>query len=215
MPSQSERDVFHFFGALYLICVNARFARKAAIPSTLTPFPRRQALNIPIRNTPPHQPERRKSDMCRHPSHLPVTPLGNRNPQPPVRHRLAEPNRGIAVPKARGIDQRHLGRSRWPILQRHASAKRFQIVVARIALNLNQIRFLRFCLWRRDPCLPPSIVRQNQKALAVAIQTPSRVNARRQAKLRKCPSCGWRLCIRELGQHAKWLVEKYDPRHVN
>lgn len=162
MPSQSERDVFHFYGALYLICVNARFARKAAIPSTLTPFPRRQALNIPIRNTPPHQPERRKSDMCRHPSHLPVTPLGNRNPQPPVRHRLAKPNRRIALPKGRGIDQRHLGWSRWAIFQRHAAAKRLHVLGRGITLNLDQIRFLRICLWRRDPRLQTPIVCQNQ-----------------------------------------------------
>src|SRR5690606_20231676 len=59
---------------------------------------------------PPHQSQRRQADGGGHAPHLAMAALTDRQPQPCVRHGLAEAHRRIAWPQRRWLD--HLGPGR-------------------------------------------------------------------------------------------------------
>src|SRR3546814_11707834 len=97
----------------------------------------------------------------------PVASFADRQPQPAVRHALAEPGRRVAGPERGRLDAFDLRGQGRTVLQPHAMPQRRQRGLVRIALPLDKIGLGHLEAGVGYPRLQAAIVGQQQQSLAV------------------------------------------------
>lgn len=144
-----------------------------------------KARQRPVPDLPADQAQCGMPDMGGHAPDLSVAPLRDGQPDPAIGHRFAKAHRGIARPEIGRVDPLGLRRAGRPILQHDALPQRIERRVTRQALDLHQIGFRGLVPWIADAGLYPSIIGQDQQALAVAIQPPGGIDPRQVNEARK------------------------------
>jgi hypothetical protein len=165
------------FAPLAALAASPRRSRRALVSagaSTPRPAQRARAGAAAIARA----RRRRVPDRGRHPPHLAVAALAQRELEPRGRHRLAEADRHRARRQRRRLlEQAHLGRSRAPALDHHAVRERAERRRIRPALHLHPVRARVREARCREAMGEAAVVREQQQALAVVIEAADRPHA--------------------------------------
>ncbi len=157
------------------------------------------------------QPQRGMPHRSRHAPHLPIPPLAQSQLDPKIVHIFAKANRGIARRKfGLGIQKPRTCRQRGLAIKYDAIAQLAQSRIVRQALDEHMVGFFHMIGGREQTRIPARLVREQQQALGVRIQTPNGINPFRKSKLRK-RTVGAAI-RRELREHAIGFVESQDQR---
>jgi hypothetical protein len=134
-------------------------------------------MQLQITDANPHQAQSGMSNCSRHPPHLPISSLGQRDLQPGGGHALAITD-GRITRRKRGLfmQQANLCRPAAVVADGDSGSKALQRYFIRNTFDLHPVGSGMTELWVRKPMLQGAIVGQEQKALAVVIETPSRIN---------------------------------------
>ena len=125
-------------------------------------------------------------------------------------NRFALTNRRVARPQPLGFI--HALNTSWQgrtIVQRYAVAQLCQRRVVRLAFNLHIVNFSGTFARLSKPGLEHAVIGKHQQPLAVAIQTPGRVDPLNGDKILQRAAPG---LVGKLRQYIVGFIEQYDPR---
>ena len=174
-------------------------------------MPRCQISERPAPDSGPHQPQGWQPNRRRHPSHLTVAPLADRQPQPAGRNAPPFANRWSARPKLRWLDQLNPCRPRHPIPQRYSAPQPRQGCFPGLSLNLDKIGLFKLVARICNLVLQRPIIGQDDQPLTVIIEPTRGIYSR---PIDIIPERRPSIFIRKLTQNLERFIEEDDGQAV-
>jgi len=171
---------------------------------------RQQVAEVPVPHSIPNQAQGGKTGGRGHAPHLAIAALPDDQFQPAGGNAGPEPDRRVAGPDPRRRDETGLRRCGESVPEPDPLAPPGQGRLIRDAFHLDPIAFGLFVPGMGDAVLQSAVVRQQQQALAILVETPGRIHAWQVDKIGQDGACSG---VAELAEHAKRLVEDDESRH--